>query len=247
MKLPEGRQVGVDIDPQKGDVVQYLKSFRGVFEINANRGKGFLLIHDGKLVAGIFEDKEGVYLGGAAVRYIMDTAASRESQIGKNFVMRTYNEDEYAEALEMCTNEGLLIGTIPMVKDVSPHPPTNQGVSSVRISPRVDESTLNKLMCQPGVVAVSAFYEGFPVLSLGEADFEHVAARAEDFMRTGTKIAQDMNLGQTEQLILETAEKKFIIVPCGDLFLCIITRADAQLGLMRVLIRSIQNIVGIDT
>ena len=52
-----------------------------------------------------------------------------------------------------------------------------------------------------------------------------------------------MNLGQPGQLILETEENKFIIVPWGDLFLCIITRADAQLGLMRVLIRSIQNMV----
>ena len=56
-----------------------------------------------------------------------------------------------------------------------------------------------------------------------------------------------MNLGQPGQIILETAENKFIIVPCGDLFLCIITRADAQLGLMRVLIRSIQNEVGRET
>ncbi len=37
-----------------------------------------------------------------------------------------------------------------------------------------------------------------------------------------------MNLGQPGQLILETEENKFIIVPWGDLFLCIITRADAQ-------------------
>jgi predicted regulator of Ras-like GTPase activity (Roadblock/LC7/MglB family) len=117
------------------------------------------------------------------------------------------------------------------------------------VSPRhtpafLDESTLTKIISQPGVVAVSAFYEGFPVQSLGEGDFEHVAARAEDLLRAGTKIAQDMNLGQPNQLILETADNKFIIAPCGDLFICIITRADVQLGLIRVLIRSIQNEVG---
>ena len=43
-------------------------------------------------------------------------------------------------------------------------------------SPRIDESTLTRIIRQPGVVAVSAFYEGFPGLSAGEADFEHVAA-----------------------------------------------------------------------
>ena len=73
-----------------------------------------------------------------------------------------------------------------------------------------------------------------------------MAARAEDLLRAGTRIAQDMNLGQPNRLILETAENKFIIAPCGDLFLCIITRADAQLGLMRVLIRSIQTDMGIE-
>ncbi len=90
------------------------------------------------------------------------------------------------------------------------------------------------------------FMKVFRVLSAGEADFEHVAARAEDLLRAGTTIAQDMNLGQPDQLILETAENKFIIVPCGDLFLCIITRADAQLGLMRVLLKSIQTDVKSD-
>jgi predicted regulator of Ras-like GTPase activity (Roadblock/LC7/MglB family) len=47
-----------------------------------------------------------------------------------------------------------------------------------------------------------------------------------------------MNIVQPDQLILETAENKFIIAPCGDLFLCIITRADARFGLMRVLHKS---------
>ena len=87
---------------------------------------------------------------------------------------------------------------------------------------------------------MSAFFEGFPVQSLGDADFEHVAASAEDFMRAGVKIAQDMNAGPLEQMILETAENKFIIAPCGDLFLCVFTTADTRLGLIRVVLKSIQ-------
>jgi predicted regulator of Ras-like GTPase activity (Roadblock/LC7/MglB family) len=97
-----------------------------------------------------------------------------------------------------------------------------------------------KIQSQPGVIAVSAFYEGFPVQSVGNGDFEHVAALAEDFFRAGTKIARDMGIGSVDQLILETAGNKCIIAPCGDLSLCILTTADAQLGLIRVVLRSIQ-------
>jgi predicted regulator of Ras-like GTPase activity (Roadblock/LC7/MglB family) len=176
----------------------------------------------------------------------MATPESDRSPQQQNFVMRSYNEGDYAEALDMCTKDNLFVGNALPVHDAVPPLPKSPGASGPA-SCIMDESTLNKIMSQPGVVAVSAFYEGFPVLSLGEADFEHVAARAEDFLRAGTRIAQDMNLGQPAQLILETAENKFIIVPCGDLFLCIITRADAQLGLMRVLLKSIQNEVGRET
>lgn len=49
-----------------------------------------------------------------------------------------------------------------------------------------------------------------------------------------------MMIGNLDQLILETSTNKFIIAPCGDLYLCIFTRADAQLGLIRVVLKSIQ-------
>jgi len=60
-------------------------------------------------------------------------------------------------------------------------------------------------------------------------------------MRAGTKIAQDMKIGSLDQLILETDANKFIIAPCGDLFVCIVTTADAHLGLIRVVLKSIQS------
>ena len=204
------------------------------------RGKGFILMRNGELVAASFEDKEGTYSGDAAVRYIMNIQENDDSLSRQNFIMRPYTQEDYAEALEICGEGGFFIGTRPPLHDTAP-PPAKENGESRTASCTVDEGTLHKIMSQPGVIAVSAFYEGFPVLSLGEADFEHVAARAEDFLRAGTRIAMDMDLGQPDQMILETTENKFIIVPCGDLFLCIITRSDAQLGLMRVLLRSIQN------
>ncbi|WP_158491354.1 roadblock/LC7 domain-containing protein [Methanoregula formicica] len=103
-----------------------------------------------------------------------------------------------------------------------------------------DQVQLLKIRNQPGVIAVSAFFEGFPVQSVGDEDFEHVAALAEDFMRAGAKVSCELGIGNVDQLILETSQNKCIIAPCGDLSLCVLTRSDAQLGLIRVLLRGIQ-------
>jgi len=103
-----------------------------------------------------------------------------------------------------------------------------------------DEAQLLKIRNQPGVIAVSAFFEGFPVQSVGDEDFEHVAALAEDFLRAGSKVSCELGIGSVDQLILETAQNKCIIAPCGDLSLCVLARSDAQLGLIRVLLQGIQ-------
>ncbi|HVP97215.1 roadblock/LC7 domain-containing protein [Methanoregula sp.] len=238
--MPAGTQGGVAFDPKKGDMIQHLREFRGIIEIETVQGKGFLLMRNGELVAAQFEGNEGTYRGNDAVRYIMAVPERDRGPLSQKFTMRAYSDQDYTDALNVCTKEGLFIGSAAPGTDVPPSP-TEKSKSSRTAPCIVDKGTLNKIMNQPGVIAVSAFYEGFPVLSLGKADFEHVAARAEDLLRAGTRIAEDMDLGQPDQLILETGENKFIIVPCGDLFLCIIARADAQLGLLRVLIRSIQN------
>lgn len=108
-----------------------------------------------------------------------------------------------------------------------------------------DEARLQKIRNQPGVIAVSAFFEGFPVQSVGEEDFEHVAALSEDFLRAGSKVACELGIGNVDQLILETSQNKCIIAPCGDLSLCVLARSDAQLGLIRVLLQGIQKEMGV--
>ena len=243
MKLPAGTEGGVIINPQKEGMLQYLMAFKGAIMIDSGRGKGFILTRNGDLIAAYFKDQYGVYRGAAAVHRLMAAPDGDSGLPQQNFIMRVYSDEDFSEALEMCTNGGLLIGAAPS-DEINTHVPTTPPESSRQPPISLNESTLAKIISQPGVVAVSAFYEGFPVQSLGEGDFEHVAARAEDLLRAGTRIAQDMNLGPPNQLILETADNKFIIAPCGDLFICIITRADVQLGLMRVLLKSIQNEVG---
>ncbi|RPJ52578.1 MAG: roadblock/LC7 domain-containing protein, partial [Methanobacteriota archaeon] len=86
-----------------------------------------------------------------------------------------------------------------------------------------------------------AFFEGFPVQSFGDADFDLVAAMAEDLLRAGTKIAADMKIGVLDQAILETDNGKLILAPYGDLYLCVLTDPDANLGLVRIALKSIQS------
>jgi predicted regulator of Ras-like GTPase activity (Roadblock/LC7/MglB family) len=238
MKLPAGTEGGTVTDPQDEKFIQELRVFLGAIEIKTSAGNGFILTRSGKLVAAYFRTSAGPFRGRAALSYI--TLESGNGDEIQNFHLRKYNESEFATALRICRESSLLIAedtSEPGEGDLKTAPPQGQAV------PRnyLDQAKLKKILNQPGVIAVSAFYEGFPVQSIGDADFEHVAASAEDFMRAGTKIAEEMHIGQLDQMILETADNKFIIAPCGDLYLCVFTAADAQLGLIRVVLKSIQS------
>ena len=56
------------------------------------------------------------------------------------------------------------------------------------ISEILDENTLKKIKNLTGVIAVSTVFDGFPIQCIGDADFEHVAASAEDLVRQGPKL-----------------------------------------------------------
>jgi predicted regulator of Ras-like GTPase activity (Roadblock/LC7/MglB family) len=119
-------------------------------------------------------------------------------------------------------------------------PTDTEDVRVVKVAHLPDTERLLHIQKQPGILAVLAFYEGFPVSSTGNGDFEQIAAVAEDFLRSGKKTARDMKMGTLGQITLEAGEKKCIIVPCGDLFLCMVTRADVNLGLIRLAVRTLQ-------
>lgn len=110
----------------------------------------------------------------------------------------------------------------------------------LREPPLLDERMIQRILKQPGVIAVSTFFEGFAVQSAGRADFEQVAANAEDLFRAGKKIAGEIGIGPLNQVILETGKGKLVIAPYGDLNVCIFTEPDANLGLIRVAIKSLQ-------
>ena len=243
MKLPAGTDGGTITNPQDEKFFDELTAFCGALEIRTPSGTGFILIDDGRLQAAMFRTATDTYKGRSALSFM--TMDSRDTGAVQIFHLRKYKDTEFARALEICRDSQLLIG---YEETPAPSDKTSPAESEEKEQDKaggsreyLDPGELKKILSQPGVIAVSAFFEGFPVQSIGDADFEHVAASAEDFMRAGVKIAQDMNAGPLEQMILETAENKFIIAPCGDLFLCVFTTADTQLGMIRVILKSIQS------
>lgn len=241
MKFPAGTDGGTISNPQDEGFIREMMSFCGAIEITTGTGHGFILTDNGKLISAYFKDGAGEFKGTEALsRMTLDPGDDDSPQ---TFSLHRYSPDEYSQAVRISENEQLLLARespVPVAAPSVAAPPAQEEKALPEGPQLLDESKLNKILSQPGVLAVSAFFEGFPVQSLGDADFEHVAASAEDFARAGTKIAQEMAIGNLDQLILETPTNKFIIAPCGDLYLCIFTKADAQLGLIRVVLKSIQ-------
>jgi predicted regulator of Ras-like GTPase activity (Roadblock/LC7/MglB family) len=243
MKLPAGIDGGTITNPEDETFFDELTAFCGAVEIRTSSGTGFILLNKGKMQAAMFRTATDSYRGGSALSRL--TMNSGDTGEVRTFHLRRYDDVDFARALEICRESQLLVADeeTPPPADAPPQEGAAENIRETPVIPPVflDQSKLKKILSQPGVIAVSAFFEGFPVQSIGDADFEHVAASAEDFMRAGVKIAEDMSAGPLEQMILETSANKFIIAPCGDLFLCVFTTADTQLGLIRVVLKSIQS------
>jgi predicted regulator of Ras-like GTPase activity (Roadblock/LC7/MglB family) len=238
MRLPAGTVEGIITNPKKEGLLQYLTTFKGLIETETPSGHGFILINNGTLVAAYYKNSVALFRGQSALAPMnMETDADFVSPQTLN--VRKYTDDEYSRAVQISLEEDLLIH-----EPGAPAGEDNEDLftdESEEIPEPLDETKLKKIKGLAGVIAVAAFYEGFAIQSLGDADFEHVAASAEDLMRAGTKIAGDLKIGALDQMILETDENKFIIAPCGDLYICVFTTADAHLGLIRVVLKNIQS------
>jgi predicted regulator of Ras-like GTPase activity (Roadblock/LC7/MglB family) len=238
MRLPAGTVEGIITNPHKEGLRQYLLTFRGLVEAETLSGHGFILNDNGKMVGAYFKNTDGFFRGKSALLHMLiESTGSFDSP--QTFNVRKYTEPEFSRAIQLCIEEDLLINeTGPLMNS---HGSDQKTDDISEIPELLDENTLKKIKNLAGVIAVAAFFEGFSIQCIGDADFEHVAASAEDLVRAGTKIARDLNIGSLDQMILETDENKFIIVPCGDLFLCVFTTADAHLGLIRVVLKNIQS------
>ena len=237
MRLPAGIIEKIVTSPHREWLDQYLTTFCGLVEAETISGHGFFLNNNGRMIGAYFKNSEGFFRGKSAL-VPMFTESDGSSDSRQTFNMRKYTDAEFSRAFHLCTEEGLLINDNVSPVDLNG---SDMGPAVSNNTKFLDENILKKIKNLAGVIAVAAFFEGFSIQCIGDVDFEHVTASAEDLVRAGTKIARDLNIGSLDQMILETNENKFIIVPCGDLFLCVFTTADAHLGLIRVVLKNIQS------
>ena len=181
----------------------------------ASEGPGDWLYPGGKALCGRVRGHrwEPVLIGDKAYRYLLGLPSL-------DYELIAYTSEETEAAREVSERVGCLMD--------------GSGVEAVG---SVTAESLTHIARQPGVVAVSVFHEGFALQALGSADFEQVAAVAEDLLRAGTRITGDMDMGDLSQMILETQAGKLIIAPYRDLFVCVLANPDANLGLIRLSIR----------
>ncbi|MBT8507153.1 hypothetical protein AZH53_01740 [Methanomicrobiaceae archaeon CYW5] len=216
--LPDGKRIA-KLECPFAELSEYSSQILVGVKAYSERGTGYLIMENGIPAIGYFSSDEGDYRGNDAILIF------REPQ-KFTFEIMTYSEPELRDAVTYAINHKWLV-------DHQTLPPEEKAELS-------DEQKLEKILKQPGVLAVAAFFEGFPVHSKGKGDFEKVAAIAEDFHRAGVKIAGDLGIGMMDQIILETSEAKFILAPFGDLFICILTTTNANLGLIRLAIQGVQ-------
>jgi predicted regulator of Ras-like GTPase activity (Roadblock/LC7/MglB family) len=224
MKLPQGRVLGAIEDPLQKNSLQNLLTFVGVIEISMGTGKGYILADSGNIFAACFRDDSGIFKGREALAHLKERGSNRDRNL--LFTLRSYDAEEFTEANGAFSNAGMQIS----------HP---QDRTASTVKNILDRDKLSNLIGQPGVIAVSIFFEGFAVQSIGEADFEQVAAVAEDLLRASKKIAHDLKIGELDQVLLETGENKCIIAPYQDLYICLISRNDANLGLIRLALKNL--------
>ncbi|MCU0632088.1 MAG: roadblock/LC7 domain-containing protein [Methanolinea sp.] len=225
MRLPEGTYSGIGKHPLQEESALGKNHFSGRVEVLTEEGAGILVVDEGRIIAAYYQDQARDYKGKDAISHLASPVGIAD--LHQKYVQYRYTPEQMAEARAMCSEEGVFMGG---------------GDMAVGAFSRggLDDAILARIFNQQGILAVSVFFEGFPVQSIGDMDFEHVAAMAEDFLRAGKKMAVDMHMGALDQVILEGGQRKCIIAPYGDLYLCLLTSVDANLGLIRLGIKNIQ-------
>ncbi|WP_281767697.1 roadblock/LC7 domain-containing protein [Methanoculleus bourgensis] len=195
--------------------------FTGAVRIDGSGGTGFVLVQGGDPYAAVYQvTGENLVLNGdEAYRYLLDRPSL-------DYELIAYTSEETGAARAVSGEIGCLM--------------SGDGAGPAASAGSLSAGCLEHIARQPGVIAVSVFHEGFALQSLGSADFEQVAAVAEDLLRAGTRITGDMDMGGLSQVILETPVGKLIIAPYRDLSVCVLAKPDANLGLIRLSIRGMQ-------
>lgn len=216
--LPEGRGVANLKGPYK-ELIEFTGEIIAGVSARGPNGEGYLLIEKGTPAVAQYNENGTDLRGNDAIIFFRE-------QPHLEYTVSSYTESELRTVITHSIRNKWLV-------DYASLPDEDETALS-------EDEKLDRILRQPGVIAVSSFYEGFPVNSRGNGDFEHVAAIAEDLLRAGAKISDDLEIGLLEQIILETPEGKCILAPFGDLFLVVLTSTGANLGLIRLAIKGVQ-------
>ncbi len=249
MKLPNGNFIAETKKPVQDVLREYSKNFRGcihVFRMEDGRAsEGFILIEDSNVLASAYNMLSTITL------YQMNALERMLSLNDTRLKVYSYNERDKAELLESYP-DSIIVGQSKKDEPAEDEQQENEEEVATQDSEGPFEkqavpyeSMLSTVLLLPGVVAAALVADGFPIYQKGEqlVDFEHIAVATEDIVRSGTRIATELQLGSTEQIILETPDYKVIIAPIDDMFLCVLAKADANLGLVRLSIKNVQNTV----
>jgi predicted regulator of Ras-like GTPase activity (Roadblock/LC7/MglB family) len=225
LNLPDGTQTAESTATVSELLKEYGQQFKGCIYVHRQEqgpgSEGFILIDNGTVLAAALS-RQGIRLYQLNALYRMMTLEGVSSRV----VAMT--EDQIREAIAQAP-ESAISKTAPEKKE-----PLVFGEKAEF------DQVLSMLTSLPGVVAAALVADGLPVFQHGDADFEHIAAATEDMVRAGSRIAGELQLGETDQIILETPGYKAIIAPVSDMFLCVLARNDTNLGLIRLNIRNTQ-------
>lgn len=241
MKIPDGSFVAESGKPIPEALKEYGQNFRGCIHVykaeDGRVGEGFILIEDGSVIASAY-NMMGITL------YQMSALQRMMSLRDVRLKIYSYSDKDSAKLLELYPDSSIDgVSKKEPSGGVSEEPATvvseaDDG-SEIRTIPY--ETLLSAVVQMPGVMAAALVVDGFPIYQEGEqVDFEHIAVATEDMVRSGTRISTELQLGTTEQIILETPDHKVVISPINDMFLCVLTGADANLGLVRLSIKNAQ-------
>jgi predicted regulator of Ras-like GTPase activity (Roadblock/LC7/MglB family) len=236
VKIPEGSFVAETEESIPVVLKKYGHDFRGCIRLtqgeNGKGSEGFILVEDGNVLASAYST-----LG--IVLYQMNALDRMISRKDARLAVYAYSEDDKYQVLERYPDA--VIGDVPPRSEAEK--PAVEKPQAESEGERISYDLLLSAVVQlPGVIATALVADGLPVYQQGEKiDFDHIAVTTEDMVRSGARIASELQLGITDEIILETPSNKVVIAPINDMFLCVLTEADANLGLLRLSIKNAQN------
>ncbi|BBL68276.1 roadblock/LC7 domain-containing protein [Methanoculleus chikugoensis] len=243
--LPDGTVIGEMQAPLRW-IFSHTTRFSGVVRIRMQDGEGFMLVRKGEPLAAQFMHPLKSLSGPSALKYF-------GSQPILDFGLYRYEPQELQVALAVSAEMQALLQP-GNGSPVTGYSAENDGQEDIVAGTAENEETpprdassgeesdpFGELLRQPGVTAVACFADGLCTSSVGKIDADYTVAVAEDLLRWVLRLQSAVpSNGAFVQMTLFYRGGNIVIAPCGDEYLCIVTRPEVQFGQVRRMIRELQ-------